>query len=112
ALLVEIRSDELRIRRGPSLRLVLDGDTVLLVRDSLASAWPRVDPAIQEQARYAASDSLMRRFAQVSDVRVAVRGAGWWESRRLSAHNLETLRGFVTLYVPADTSQAADSVQV
>lgn len=109
ALLVEVRAQGLRIRPGQSLRLVTDGDTVLLARDSTATHWPRVDPTIEEQARYPASDTLMRRVAGADGVQLAVRGAGWWEERRLSPENLEVLREFVHLYVRPDSVAPVDS---
>jgi hypothetical protein len=108
ALLVEVRADGLRIRAGESLRLALDGDTVLLARDTLATTWPRLDPTVQEQARYPAPDSVLRRLATARDAAVEVRGAGWWEKRRPSAENLEVLRGFVALYVVPDSVPAAN----
>lgn len=109
ALLVEVRGEKLRIREGQSLRVMIDGDTVALARDSLARSWPRVDPTIEEQARYAVADSVLRRFGRAAEVRIAVRGAGWWERRRLSPENLETLRTFAERYLdrpaePPDTT--------
>jgi hypothetical protein len=109
ALLVEVRAEGLRIRPGHSLRLVMDGDTIALARDSVATSWPRVDPTVQEQARYATPDSVMLRLGAAEAVRIGVRGAGWWEARRLSAENLETLRGFVRLYVTPDSAASADT---
>lgn len=109
ALLVEVRAQGLRIRSGKSLRLVMDGDTTLLARDSTATYWMRVDPTIEEQARYPASDIQMRRLAGAAEVRMAVRGAGWWEERRLSPQNLEVLRGFVGLYVRPDSAASPDT---
>lgn len=108
ALLVEVRAEGLRIRPGRSLRLMLGPDTILLARDSLVEAWPRLDPSVQEQARYPAPDSLLRRLATASEVRMAVRG-GWWEQRRVPAENLEVLGGFVRLYVTTDSLAPADS---
>lgn len=110
ALLVEMRVDGLRIRQGNSLRLTLDGDTVLVARDSLATSWTRLDPTVQEQARYPAPDSLLQRLARSRDVSVAVRGAGWWESRRLTPRNLDALRGFTALHVTPDSVAPADTV--
>lgn len=112
ALLVEVRAQGLRIRPGRSLRLVVDGDTIMLARDSLATSWPRVDPTVQEQARYFASDTVMLRLGGAREARMAVRGAGWWEARRLSAENLETLRNFVRLHVVSDSTVVADSLRV
>lgn len=112
ALLVEVRAQGLRIRSGRSLRLVMDGDTALLARDSMATYWTRVDPTIEEQARYPASDTLMRRLAGADEVRMAVRGAGWWEERRLSPENLEVLRGFVGLYVRPDSAASPNTATV
>lgn len=103
ALLVEVRAEDLRIRSGASLRLEIDGETLLLTRDSAETSWPRVDPTVQEQARYPTADSVMLRLAAAREARVAVRGSGWWEERRLSPANLEALRGFVTMYVPQDS---------
>lgn len=108
ALLVEVRAEGLRIRPGRSLRLTLGADTILLARDSLVDAWPRLDPSVQEQARYPAPDSLLRRLATASEVGMAVRG-GWWEQRRVPGENVEVLRDFVRLYVTADTVAPADS---
>lgn len=106
ALLVEVRAEGLAIRPGMSLRLILDGDSLALARDSTVTTWPRVDPSVREQARYPAADSVMRRLAAAEDVRIALRGAAWWERRRLSAANLQTLRDFVERHVPPDSAAA------
>lgn len=103
ALLVEVRAEGLRIREAESLRLALGGDTVLLRRDSTITVWPRVDPTVREQARYAAPDSVMMRLAAASEARIAVRGAGWWERRRLSDENLAVLRRWAQAYVRPDS---------
>ena len=84
ALLIEVRGEALRMRQGPSLQLMIGGDTVELVRDSTVTSWLRVDPTVSEQARFPASDSVMLRLASADAAEVAVRAAGWWERRRLS----------------------------
>lgn len=103
ALLVEVRGEALRIRPGPSLHLILEGDTLELERDGAATAWLRVDPSVTEQARYPASDSVMLRLAAAPAVEVGVRAGGWWERRRLSDRNLRVLREWVTAQVHPDS---------
>jgi hypothetical protein len=108
ALLVEVHSDELRIRAGESLRLVLDGDTFGLRRDSATTSWPRLDPTVGEQARYVTTDSLLLRLAGAQDTRVTVRGAAWTEQRRLSQRNLEAIRSCIDEHVVLE-AEPADS---
>lgn len=99
AILLEVHSDEFRIRRDEPLRLIMAGDTVVLPHDSVMAAWPRLDPTVREQARYPAGDSVLVRLAGAEEVRVRVRGAAWIEERRLSEANLASIREFVGRYV-------------
>ena len=103
ALLVEVRGEALRIRPGPSLRLVLGGDTVALTRDTAVVSWLRVDPTVSEQARFPAPDSVMLRLAGADAAEISVRAGGWWERRRLSQRNLEVLREWVAVQVHPDS---------
>lgn len=107
ALLVEVRTEGLRIRDGESLRLVTGGDTLRLTRDSEAESWPHLDPTVREQARYPVSDSVMLRLAAASDVTVAVQGAARWEVRRLAGEALERVRRWVQVYGVAPTSSSS-----
>jgi len=103
ALLVEVRAEGLRVQNGESLEVVLGRDTVRLTRDSTTTFWARVDPTVREQARYPAPDSLLMRLASAPDVVVAVRGAGWWERRRLSEENRAVLSRWAQVYVRPDS---------
>lgn len=103
ALLVEVRAEGLRVQNGESLEVVVGRDTVRLTRDSTATFWARVDPTVREQARYPAPDSLLMRLASASDVLIAVRGAGWWERRRLSDANRAVLSRWAQVYVRPDS---------
>ena len=100
---MEVRGEALRIRPGPSLHLVMEGDTIELTRDASATAWLRVDPTVTEQARYPASDSVMLRLAAARAVEFGVRAGGWWERRRLSERNLQVLREWVAAQVHPDS---------
>lgn len=102
ALLVEVHAEGLRIRPGESLRLVLDGDSLAFVRDDAVRSWPRMDPTVREQARYASTDSVLLRLASAEEVRLNVRGAAWTEHRRLSEANLAAIREFVAEHVGLD----------
>lgn len=99
ALLVEVHAEGLRIRSGESLRLVLDGDTLAFARDDAIRSWPRTDPTVREQARYASSDSVLLRLASAEEVRLNLRGAAWTEHRRLSEANRAAIREFVAEHV-------------